>query len=133
MPSNKTLYREFVDQVINSKNYAAVDRLVDPDVISHDPFPGQPAGAAGVVSTFKIFHAAFPDLHAEPHDMIAEGDKVACLLTATGTHKGEFLGHKPTGNPIQYNEVIILTFRNGKIIDHKAVADTAALMQAIAA
>jgi predicted ester cyclase len=133
MQDNKALYREFVEEVINRKNYAVIDRLVDPNVVSHDPFPGQQPGAAGVVSTFKLFHKAFPDLHAETREVLAEGDKVAGLFTVTGTHKGEFLGNKPTGHPIEYAEVIILTFKNGKIVDHKAVADTVGLMQAIAA
>jgi predicted ester cyclase len=133
MPDNKALYREFVDEVINRKNYAVVDRLVDPKVVSHDPFPGQPPGPAGVIETFKLFHKAFPDLHAETLEILADGDKVAGLFTVTGTHKGEFMGNKPTGHPIEYDEVIILTFRNGKITEHRAVADTAGLMQAIAA
>jgi predicted ester cyclase len=40
---------------------------------------------------------AFPDLHHEIVDIVAEGDKVAVRLNVTGTHKGEFQGILPTG------------------------------------
>jgi hypothetical protein len=40
-------------------------------------------------------------------------------------------GQEPTGNPIEYAEVIMLRFENGKIVEHRAVADTAGLMAAI--
>jgi steroid delta-isomerase-like uncharacterized protein len=33
---------------------------------------------------------AFPDLHHDIIDMVAERDKVAVRLNVTGTHKGEF-------------------------------------------
>jgi predicted ester cyclase len=39
---------------------------------------------------------AFPDLHHEITDLIAEGDKVAIRLSVTGTHKGDFQGIPPS-------------------------------------
>lgn len=40
---------------------------------------------------------AFPDLHFEITDMIAEGDQVLTRWVMTGTHQGEYLGAQPTG------------------------------------
>ena len=36
---------------------------------------------------FGMVHQAFPDLHAEVHDVIAEGELVAARVTYTGTHQ----------------------------------------------
>ena len=46
---------------------------------------------------FGMVHQAFPDLHAEVHDVIAEGELVAARVTYTGTHQGEFVGIPATG------------------------------------
>src|SRR3712207_983779 len=48
---------------------------------------------------------AFPDLHHEIEDIVAEGDKVAVRLNVTGTHKGEFQGILPTGNKLSLDEM----------------------------
>jgi predicted ester cyclase len=128
---NKRILSELVDGLINRKDYSVVDRLVAPDVVSHDPFPGQPPGSAGLISTFRIFHEAFPDLHTTIEEMLGEGDRVAGRLTVRGTHKGEFLGQQATGNPIEYAEIIILRIAAGRIVEHRAVADTTGLMAAI--
>ena len=67
------------------------------------------------------------------NDMIAEGDKVMCKFSVKGTHNGEFMGVPATGNQVLYEEVIIVRFENGKIVEHWAVADALSLLQQIAA
>jgi predicted ester cyclase len=47
---------------------------------------------------------AFPDLHHEIEDIVAEGDKVAVRLNVTGTHKGEFQGISPSGKKLSLDE-----------------------------
>src|SRR5579859_2263991 len=49
-----------------------------------------------------MIRRAFPDLDADIEDMFASGDRVAVRLRFRGTHAGEYLGHPPTGRPIEY-------------------------------
>jgi predicted ester cyclase len=133
MLSNKQLFSEFVERLMNRQDYSAADQLVEPDVVSHNPLPGTPDGAEGLKETFRAFHAAFPDLHVETKDLIAEGDRVAGRFVVTGTHRGEFMQHKPTGKPVRYEEAVIVRCRNGRIVEHWSVADSLPLMQAIGA
>lgn len=127
--ANKSRYRGFIDRVINAKDYAVVDEIIHRDAVCHDPFPGQPRGAAGVKDTFKRFHAAFPDLRARIEDLIAEEDKVVARCTISGTHLGEFLGRVPTGRTVRYAEIAVVRFRDGQVVEHWAIADTLGLMQ----
>ena len=39
-----------------------------------------------VISTLR---SAFPDLHFAVHELISEGDTVACRSSMTGTHQGQ--------------------------------------------
>ena len=76
---------------------------------------------------------AFPDLHHEIVDIIAEGDKVAVRLNVTGTHKGEFQGILPTGKKLSLDEMGFITIDSGKITQGWISADTMRLMQQLGA
>jgi steroid delta-isomerase-like uncharacterized protein len=76
---------------------------------------------------------AFPDLHHEIVDLVAERDKVAVRLNVTGTHKGEFQGIPPTGKKLSLDEMGFITIIDGKITEGWISADTMRLMQQIGA
>ncbi len=57
---------------------------------------------------------AFPDLHMEIDDMIAEGDKMAVRYTYTGTFKGDFMGIPPTGKKFNMPHAMFYRFKDGK-------------------
>jgi steroid delta-isomerase-like uncharacterized protein len=79
------------------------------------------------------FNNAFPDLHHEIVDMVAEGDKVAIRLNVTGTHKGEFQGIPPTGKKLSLYEMGFVTIIDGKITEGWISADTMGLLQQLGA
>ena len=79
------------------------------------------------------FNNAFPDLHHEIVDMVAEGDKVAIRLNVTGTHKGEFQGIPPTGKKLSLYEMGFITIIDGKITEGWISADTMGLLQQVGA
>lgn len=77
---------------------------------------------------------AFPDVHHEIVEMIAEGDnKVADRFNITGTHKGEFQGIPPTGKKTSFGGMQFFTIINGKITEIWANVDMMGLMQQIGA
>jgi steroid delta-isomerase-like uncharacterized protein len=76
---------------------------------------------------------AFPDLHHEIVDLVAERDKVAVRLNVTGTHKGEFQGIPPTGKKLSLDEMGFITIIDGKITEGWISADTMKLIQQLGA
>ena len=77
---------------------------------------------------------AFPDVHHEIVDIVAEGeDKVADRFNITGTHKGEFQGISPTGKKTSFGGMQFCTIKNGKIIEIWANVDMMGMMQQIGA
>jgi steroid delta-isomerase-like uncharacterized protein len=130
---NKQICREFLEELHNKDNLDIIDVYVDENVVSHDPFPGQAPGARGVRETMELYRKAFPDYRITFNDMLSENDKVMIKFTTIGTHKGEFMGFPASDNAISYEEVLILRLKNGKIIEHWAVADTLGFMQQVGA
>lgn len=49
---------------------------------------------------------------------IAEGEYVATCITARGTHKGEWMGIKPTCKVVTYTGVNINKIVDGLIVEH---------------
>jgi steroid delta-isomerase-like uncharacterized protein len=85
------------------------------------------------MEVFRVLRQAFPDLHITVQDLIAEGDKVVCQNTVTGTHEGEFLGIPPTGNAVSYDEIFIMRFVNGRIVEASGVVDVLSQLRQIGA
>ena len=61
---------------------------------------------------FKMMLAAFPDIRAEVHELLQDGDKVVARATFSGTHQGEFMGVPASGNPVRWDVIDILEFRD---------------------
>jgi steroid delta-isomerase-like uncharacterized protein len=101
------------------------------------PSTSRPAGAPdrADVDAFRDFteHVlrAFPDMKVNIESMVAEGDQVVVRWTATGTHRGEFLGTRPTGRVVPMTNVDTFTIRDGKIVGVVAQPDSAGVLRAL--
>ncbi|MEU8319589.1 ester cyclase [Nonomuraea sp. NPDC048881] len=107
----------------------AVDEVVHPDVLIRTPLPIAATGAEALKQVGAMLLHAFPDLHIEVEDVIAEGDKVVLRNTVTGTHRGEYMGVPPTGRSITYREIMIVRFADGRIVETWGIVDVLAQLK----
>ena len=108
-------------------------KLAD-DFIEHEETPGLAPTKQGVVEFFRMYKAAFPDLHMEPEDVLASGDKAVARVRATGTHQGDFMGMPPTGKHVDVQLIDIIRFDDdGLAHEHWGVVDTMSMMQQLGA
>lgn len=77
----------------------------------------------------RAFRTAFPDLQLTIADEIAAGDKVVQRLTATGTHRGPFMGIPPTGKRVTMSSIEIMRVAGGRIAEHWDEFDVAGVLQ----
>jgi steroid delta-isomerase-like uncharacterized protein len=91
------------------------DELLTSDGVDHTFGSQNPEQAK---QFFGMVHQAFPDLHAEVHDVIVEGDLVAARVTYTGTHQGEFVGIPATGKRTTLNGVDFFRMQDGRQAEH---------------
>lgn len=124
---NKAIVRRY-REAYNKNNLDALDAIVAKDLVSHSMLPGLPPGLEGGKMAHRVFLQSFPDTQTKTDMMIAEGNMVFEMYTASGTHKGEFMGFPATGKPFQINSMVIYRFANGKIVEMWGMNDAMALM-----
>jgi steroid delta-isomerase-like uncharacterized protein len=124
--------RQFFE-VSNQLDIEKIEQLV-PRANYSFHFPGMPPMDWNQHKQFLApFTRAFPDLRLNIEDMVAEGDKVAVRVTATGTHKGELQGVLPTGKLVTFTTMDFLTIIDGKVTEEWSTTDIMGLMQQLGA
>jgi steroid delta-isomerase-like uncharacterized protein len=134
--SNKATIRRLYAAMITGDAAAiskTIDEVVEADVLYHAPVLTGATGAQLLKEVWPVLLRAFPDLHVAIEDVIAEGDKVVCRDTVTGTHQGEYRGLPPTGKSVMYNEIFIFRFARGRIAEIWGIVDVFSQMQQLGA
>ena len=125
---NKAIVRRY-REIHNSNNLAALDQIVDANIVSHSGVPGMPPGLEGGKMVHNMFLSAFPDSQVTTEDLIADGDKVVERFTFRGTNKGSFMGAPPTGKQVTSTGMSVFRIANGKIVEHWGENDALGVMQ----
>jgi serine phosphatase RsbU (regulator of sigma subunit) len=127
---NRTIFRRYVEEVVNQGNLELADEIFD-RYVAHQPDGSVlERGPEDVKRFLGEFHAAFPDLRAIIEDQIAEGDRVMTRYRWRGTHGGEFRGIAPTGGEQEINGIGIFRFSpEGKVVESWDSYDQFSLMR----
>jgi steroid delta-isomerase-like uncharacterized protein len=115
-------YTERIEQLVSSSNY------------SFHSLGMPPMNWNGHKQFIIAITNAFPDIHHDIVDLVAEGEnKVAVRFDATATHKGEFQGIPPTSKKVSFGEMNFFTIIDGKVAEEWVIVDMMGLMQQIGA
>ena len=95
--------------------------------------PGQEQGPHGMAAQIAAFRRAMPDYDVTHEDLVVGGDRVAVRNTVSGTHRGAFLGHPPTGRRIEMRTMDIHQVRDDRIVVTWHLEDFAGLMAQLTA
>jgi predicted ester cyclase len=115
---NKALVRRYYDEILNERKletlagYWTDEQMIEPV-------------RRGCFSYFT----AFPDLHCNVDELIAEGDRVFCRSTMTGTHDGEYKGIPPTGRHVSAESAEVFRIVDGRFAGYWCLANVAGLMR----
>ncbi|MFI9605111.1 ester cyclase [Streptomyces sp. NPDC052043] len=113
----------FAEAVVTG-NLDALDEIVAPDSIDHDPAPGQAPGPDGFKTMFGELREAFPDLRVEVEHLVATDDELAFAYTITGTQLGPLRGQPATGKKVHYRGMQISRFdSDGKLVERWGSSD----------
>ncbi len=126
---NKTIVRRIPLEALNQGKFNVFDEIIASDAVEHSPTPGYPASRDGTKQFMTDFRKAFPDLHYELNDEVAEGDLVVQRTTGSGTMRGPLMGMQPSNKHATWTEMHICRLRNGQIIEHWGEVDQLAMLQ----
>lgn len=114
----KMLMREFFDQVWNQGNLNLIDELFDPEYIGHTNNAPDTIGPEAIKLGICAYRTAFPDLHFEIEEQIAEGDTVVTRWSACGKNQHSLPHiHATAGHRVTLKGVTINRFAWGKCIE----------------
>lgn len=129
LEENKSLIQRLYDEGINRHDAAAAAAFYALDAKNH----GRPVGRAGMQAVFEALFSAFPDFHYRVDESTAEGERVVCKVTMTGTHRGQptlahafsgmLNGVAPTGKSVRVLQFHSFVVKNAQILEHAAVRD----------
>lgn len=126
---NKHSVQRAFDGLFSRGELTLADELVSADFLNHEVPAGAPRGPAGLRQLVTMLRTAFPDIHYDVQELLAEDDTVAARTILRGTHQGPFMGIPPTGRPVVQEQIHILRFADGKIVEHRAVRDDLGMLQ----
>lgn len=127
--ANKQIARRLIDEVWGKRNLDAIDELVSPDYVGHEPTQPKPIrGPAGFREFVGVYLTAFPDGRITIEDQVAEGDRVATRWTGRGTHTGDLMGITPTGKEVTVSGLTIDRLADGKIVESWQLFDALGML-----
>ena len=83
-----------------------------------------PLGVDGMKQHIAAVRKTYPDLTMTIIRQYSDGDYVISEFIAEATHKGEWLGMKPTGKRLSFAGIDIDKIIDGKIVEHSGVMNT---------
>jgi len=130
---NKALVRRYYEEVVNTGNVAELGRFIAADYIEVYNNVRYPVGLEGAKRHVIGGRETYPDIHLTVEQQIAEGEWVVTRVTARGTHKGVWMGMKPTGKKVEMVVVNIDRVVDGRIVEHGGAANLLEPLMAIGA
>jgi steroid delta-isomerase-like uncharacterized protein len=115
---NNATVNDFIGALFTKGDLGAVDDYLAADFVNNDPPFGVSSDREGMRSAAAMFRSVFPDWHSDVLFLVAEGDIVVELFTASGTHSGEqIMGVPASGRGVTLRGINVWRVLDGSITE----------------
>jgi steroid delta-isomerase-like uncharacterized protein len=91
------------------------------------PWASRVDGRDAVRSTFERTFRAFPDIHVVANSLLDAGEHAVLEWTFSGTMRGEFAGHPPSGRRFVMRGCEVFLVRRARIVAQRGYWDKATM------
>lgn len=106
-----------LSRLIEENEYDKVKELCHPDFKFYSSI-NSPLNADDFVTQEKGHMDAFPGFKMTVLETFAKEDKVAAYLTFSGVQSKAYLGLQPTHRSVYFSFMVMLTFKDGEVIEN---------------
>ncbi len=124
----KETIRLLIEEAFNRGNLLVLKDIIHPDYQYSSPSDSM-EGIDDLKAFIMAIRSAFPNLHIEILEQVAEGYKVCTRISMTGTHQGDFLGIPATSKTVNLQGVVISQLRDDLIAKEWELLDQLTLLQ----
>jgi ketosteroid isomerase-like protein len=129
---NKALMRRLLEAE-DKGDLDALDELLAPDFVDHNPLPGQEPGREGYIQGVAQDHAALSIALTTVDYQATDGDMVITRFTTRTIHdRGEYFGVGPTGQERETTGIFIHRISRGKIAEEWSAGSTSPILEDLA-
>jgi steroid delta-isomerase-like uncharacterized protein len=134
LEQNKQLVKRFYE-AIGRGDFDALHDMVHPDFVFYSQIDTPKPGVRGLMASEKPAFDAFESFIFPVDTLVAEGDKVAAYMRfeGKGYRTDVFGGAPPRGQNLRLSLMMLLTFKDGKIIEKRAHFDVGDVRRQLAA
>lgn len=131
--ANKDLVRRFY-AAIERGDFDALHGMVHADFVFYNQVDTPRPGVAGLVEAEKKNFDAFESFRFPIETLVAEGDKVAAYMLFEGKgYRSEVFSVPANGKDVRISLMMLLTFKDGRIIEKRAHFDVGDVLRQLAA
>lgn len=106
-------------RLIEANEYDKAKELCHPNFKFYSSI-NSPLNADEFITQEKGHMDAFPGFKMTIVETFAKQDKVAAYLTFSGLQSKAYLGLQPTHRSVYFSLMVMLTFKDGKVIENRA-------------
>ena len=121
---NKERVKYFYEVVTSNHFIDEVSEYISEDCTVRVGEESFPSGIDGMKQHLIDVRKTYPDLKMKIIRQYCDGDYVISEFIAECTHKGEWLGMKPSGKQLTFTGVDIDKVIDGKIVEHGGAMNT---------
>ena len=121
---SKRLVCDITEQIWNQRRLHLIPEFYAEDyLVDYRPYAPLRHGHNAIRGMVERAWAAFPDYHEHLHELIADSDIVVARLTISGTQHGQWGVVPPTGRHVEFEEMVMVKIRDGKVAWQRGIAD----------